>query len=57
MVAVLTTAGADINLVSVELVTPLMAASYAGNAVIVHQLIAAGARLHSVDRMNKSAAI
>jgi ankyrin repeat protein len=50
-------AKADVNLASLEQVTPLMAASYSGNAELVRRLLAAGARLDAVDRMNKSAPV
>jgi ankyrin repeat protein len=49
--------GADPSRASIAGVTPLMAASYAGNVELVRRLLAAGARVDAVDRMNKPAAV
>jgi ankyrin repeat protein len=49
--------GADVNQASLEGVTPLMAASYAGSAPVVKRLLAAGAKTDARDRMNKPAMV
>ncbi len=50
-------AGTDVNLATVERVTPLMTASYVGTAVVVQGLLKKGARWEPVDRMGKPAAL
>jgi ankyrin repeat protein len=50
-------AGTDVNLATVERVTPLMTASYVGSAALVQRLLAKGARWDPVDRMGKPAAL
>ena len=50
-------AGTDVNLASLEKVNPLIAASYSGNANMVSQLIAKGAKLEEEDRLHKSALV
>lgn len=49
--------GADVNLASLEKVTPLIAASYAGNHRMVALLIEKGAKLEEEDRLHKSALV
>jgi len=49
--------GADVNLPSLEKVTPLIAAAYAGNPTIVALLIEKGAKLEEEDRLHKSALV
>ena len=50
-------AGTDVNLASLEKVTPLIAASYAGQVDMVKKLIAKGAKLEEEDRLHKSALV
>ena len=50
-------AGADVNLASVESVTPLMAACYGGNVDLVRDLRGAGARTGALDRLHKPAIV
>ena len=50
-------AGADVNLASLEKITPLIAASYAGNHWMVALLIEKGAKLEEEDRLHKSALV
>ena len=50
-------AGADVNLASLEKVTPLIAASYAGADQMVDLLLAHGAKLEEEDRLHKSALV
>jgi hypothetical protein len=57
IVQMMINAGGDVNLASLEKVTPLIAASYAGNADIVQLLIDKGAKLEEVDRLRKSALV
>jgi ankyrin repeat protein len=56
MVDVLLAAHADPNLPDLSGVTPLMSASYGSNPALVHKLLAAGARIDSIDRVKKNAA-
>jgi ankyrin repeat protein len=50
-------AGTDVNLAAVNGVTPLMAAAHAGQTDIVRLLLAKGANVAAVDRLQKSAMI
>lgn len=49
--------GADVNLSTVDMVSPLMAASYAGNKEIVSLLLEKKPRLEDTDRLHKTALI
>jgi ankyrin repeat protein len=50
-------AGADVNLPSLEKVTPLIAASYAGSLPFVDLLLKQGAKHEPTDRLHKSALV
>ena len=50
-------AGADVNLASINRVTPLMAASYAGQVDLVKALLAAGAQVDLQDHLHKPAMV
>ena len=50
-------AGADVNLASLEGVTPLMAACYGGYLAVAQRLIAAGAHTEPIDRLHRSAMV
>jgi ankyrin repeat protein len=50
-------AGADVNLPSLEKVTPLIAASYAGSLPFVDLLLKQGAKQEPTDRLHKSALV
>jgi len=50
-------AGADVNIAAVNGITPLMAASYGGHDAIVKRLMAKGADLRAVDRLQKNAMV
>ena len=50
-------AGADVNMPSLEKVTPLIAASYAGSLPFVDLLLKNGAKLDATDRLHKSALV
>jgi len=50
-------AGADVNLPSLEKVTPLIAASYAGSLPFVDLLLKKGAKHDATDRLHKSALV
>lgn len=49
--------GADVNLSSVESVTPLIAASYSGNINIIDLILSKHPNLEATDRLHKSALI
>ena len=53
----LISAGADVNLASLEKVTPLIAASYAGSLTFVDLLLQHGAAHDATDRLHKSALV
>src|SRR5262245_47426357 len=55
LAAALQRAQVDVNLASLEGVTPLIACSYGGHAAIVRELLRAGARTEPMDRMHKTA--
>ncbi len=48
-------AGTDVNLAAVNGVTPLMAAAFTGQAEMAHLLLAKGADVSALDRLDKSA--
>ena len=48
-------AGTDVNIAAVNGVTPLMAAAYGGQKDMVEALLARGASLDAVDRLEKNA--
>jgi ankyrin repeat protein len=50
-------AGADVNMPSLEKVTPLIAASYAGSLPFVDLLLKNGAKHEPTDRLHKSALV
>ncbi len=50
-------AGADVHLPSLEKVTPLIAASYAGSLPLVDLLLKQGAKHEPTDRLHKSALV
>jgi len=50
-------AGADVNMASLEKVTPLIAASYAGSLPLVDLLLEHGAAHEATDRLHKSALV
>jgi len=54
---VLIDAGADVNLAAVNGITPLMAAAYGGHDAIVKRLLAKGADIRAVDRLQKNAMV
>ena len=57
LVKIMLDAGADVNLATLEQITPLIAAAYAGNPQIVEMLLAKRPRLEEQDRMHKSALV
>ena len=57
IVRMMLAAGADVNLASLQKVTPLIAAAYAGNSEIVSLLLDKGAKLEEEDRLHKSALV
>ena len=54
---VLIDAGADVNQPAVNGITPLMAAAYGGHDAIVKRLLAKGADIRAVDRLQKNAMV
>ena len=57
IVRMMLAAGPDVILASLEKVTPLIAAAYAGNSEIIGLLLDKGAKLEEQDRLHKSALI
>jgi len=57
LATVLLDAGADVNLAAVNGITPLMAASFAGQDEIVRRLLAQGANPRAIDRLQKTAMV
>ena len=57
LAAPLLKAGADVNLASLEGVTPLMAASYGGHVLLARRLLDASALTAPIDRMKKPAIV
>ena len=57
LATVLLDAGADVNQAAINGITPLMAASFAGQDEIVKRLLAQGANPRPVDRLQKTAMV
>jgi uncharacterized protein len=57
LATILLDAGADVNQPAINGITPLMAASFAGQEAIVQRLLAQGADPRATDRLNKTAMV